>query len=110
MIVASSEWRVLIFEAFCRVYRMGQTSETFVTRLVVRGTIDEKLEQRQLDKDKAIGEALETNTKKLVAFTVKELMELFGPVRKDLDGKAFILVDDEREPRGDIPEPERNDD
>ena len=96
----------LTLQAFGRVYRMGQDSETFVVRLIVKGTVDEKLDEMQIKKDKAIGQALESD-KNIAAFTVKELMELFGPVVEDHEGRAFILVDDEKEPREDTPEPRR---
>ena len=95
-----------MLEAFGRVSRIGQESETFVTRLIVRGTVDERLDAMQMEKDKAIGQALETD-KNIAAFTVKELMKLFGPVMEDQEGRAFILVDDEKEPREDTPEPKR---
>ncbi|KAL8793681.1 MAG: hypothetical protein Q9195_003730 [Heterodermia aff. obscurata] len=103
---SSVEQQGLTLEAFGRVSRIGQESETFVTRFVVRGTVDERLDKMQLEKDKAIGQALEAD-KNIAAFTVKELMKLFGPVTEDQEGRAFILVDDEKEPREDTPEPKR---
>ena len=96
----------LILEAFGRVDRIGQESETFVTRLVVKRTMDERLEEMQIQKEKAIDEALSTN-QHIAGFTVKELMKLFGPVVEDQEGHAFILVDDEKEPREDTPQPKR---
>ena len=96
----------LILGAFGRVDRMGQEFETFFTRLIVKNTVDERLEEIQAQKEKAIGEALSTN-QNIAGFTVKELMKLFGPVVEDREGHAFILVDDEKEPREDTPQPKR---
>lgn len=86
--------------------RIGQEFETFFTRLIVKGTVDQRLDEMQSQKEKAIGEALDTN-QNIAGFTVKELMKLFGPVMEDREGHAFILVDDEKEPREDTPPPKR---
>ena len=81
-------------QAFCRVFRIGQTEETYITRFVVKNTIDEKLEELQKEKDAAIFTAID-DSRMLRTFSVKNLMRLFGPVRHEEDGKPFILVNDD---------------
>lgn len=46
-------------QAFCRVFRIGQESETFITRLVVRETVDEKNQVMQDEKSKEIEAAID---------------------------------------------------
>lgn len=86
-------------QAFCRVFRIGQDSETFITRLVVKNTVDEKLQEIQDEKEKAIGAAIDDNTM-LEKLSLQDLMGLFGPVTLDDNRKPFILVDDEGEYEG----------
>lgn len=89
--------------AICRVFRFGQDSETFITRIVVKNTVDEKLQAMQEAKAKAIGEAID-DEKMLDKLSLTELMRLFGTVELDENHKPFILVDDEGEFEGDAPQ------
>ncbi|KAL8706272.1 MAG: hypothetical protein Q9201_000648 [Fulgogasparrea decipioides] len=82
--------------AFCRVFRIGQESETFITRFVVQNTVDEKLLQMQAAKEEAIRKAIDDN-KMLEALSVQELMGLFGDVQLDENERPFIVVDDDGE-------------
>jgi len=41
-------------QAFCRVFRIGQQEKTFMSRLCVRDTVDERLIQMQEKKQKEI--------------------------------------------------------
>lgn len=82
--------------AFCRVFRIGQESETFITRLVVKNTVDEKLQAMQEAKAKVIGEAID-GEKMLNTLVITDLMRLFGTVELDENHKPFILVEDEGE-------------
>ncbi|KAL8805791.1 MAG: hypothetical protein Q9200_005281 [Gallowayella weberi] len=83
-------------QAFCRVYRIGQENETFITRFVAKNTVDEKLLQMQEEKSKAIREAID-DERMLEELTLRELMALFGRVKMDERKKPFIVVDDEGE-------------
>ncbi|KAL8735482.1 MAG: hypothetical protein Q9181_002789 [Wetmoreana brouardii] len=83
-------------QAFCRVFRIGQESETFITRFVVKNTVDEKLQAMQKEKEAAIRQAIDDD-KMLEALTVPELMSLFGDVQLDENQKPFIVVDDDGE-------------
>lgn len=82
--------------AFCRVFRIGQDSETFITRFVARNTIDDKLQQMQEAKAKAVGHAID-DEKMLKALSLPELLGLFGQVDGSDVEHPFIVVDDEGE-------------
>lgn len=82
--------------AFCRVFRIGQNSETFVTRFVVKDTVDEKLQDMQMVKAKRIGAAID-DLKMLGKLSLEQLLRLFGPVAHDASRRPFILVVDDDE-------------
>ncbi|KAL8645226.1 MAG: hypothetical protein Q9226_007394 [Calogaya cf. arnoldii] len=83
-------------QAFCRVFRIGQDSETFITRFVARNTVDDRLQQMQEDKAKAVGHAIDDETM-LKALSLQELLGLFGQVDGSDVEHPFIVVDDEGE-------------
>ncbi|KAL8754250.1 MAG: hypothetical protein Q9199_004477 [Rusavskia elegans] len=83
-------------QAFCRVFRIGQDSETFITRFVARNTVDDKLQQMQEAKAKAVGHAID-DEKMLKALSLQELLGLFGQVDGSDVEHPFIVVDDEGE-------------
>ena len=47
--------------AFCRVFRIGQSSETHCTRFIVRNTIDERMRDLQIRKQQEIDPVLGEN-------------------------------------------------
>ena len=81
-------------QAFCRVLRIGQDHETFITRLVVKNTVDERLQNMQDSKQEKIGAAID-DSKMLDKLSLEELMRLFGPVKVGEDRRPFILVDED---------------
>ena len=83
-------------QAFCRVFRIGQDQETFITRFIVKNTVDEKLQDMQEYKRERIEAAIGDDGSRQAKLSMAELLRLFGPVRGE-DGKEFILVDDEDE-------------
>jgi SNF2 family DNA or RNA helicase len=46
-------------QAFCRVFRIGQNSETYMSRLCVRSTVDARLVAMQERKQKEINGVME---------------------------------------------------
>lgn len=66
--------------------------ETFITRFVVKDSIDEKMESLQKEKEQDIAKAID-DIKMLKGLSVTKLMNLFGRVSTK-GGKPFILVDD----------------
>jgi SNF2 family DNA or RNA helicase len=81
-------------QAFCRVFRIGQTKETQLCRTIVRNTIDEKMEAIKQRKDREINSLMEnralTDTLKL-----GDLLELFGTVDHDAAGRPFVVANSE---------------
>lgn len=77
--------------AFCRVFRIGQNFETFVSRFVVEDSVDEKIQKLQEDKTKKIGAVMD-NPKMLGKLTLDELLRLFGPVVYE-DQTPIILIE-----------------
>jgi SNF2 family DNA or RNA helicase len=51
-------------QAFCRVFRIGQKEETYMSRLCVENTVDQRLIEMQARKDKEIKEVMEDNGKR----------------------------------------------
>ncbi|KAL9033351.1 MAG: hypothetical protein Q9214_007559 [Letrouitia sp. 1 TL-2023] len=89
-------------QAFCRVFRIGQEHETTISRITVKNTVDERLQQMQEVKAKAIGEAMNV-PKMLQKLSFKELLGLFGPVQEGENRKEFVLVDDDGESDSEMP-------
>ncbi|KAL9127399.1 MAG: hypothetical protein Q9217_003717 [Psora testacea] len=86
-------------QAFCRVHRIGQTKETYITRFKVENTVDDRLIKMQEEKRVIIDNTID-NRELLSQLTLPELMRLFGPVSYDEESKPFIMVDDEAEAGG----------
>ncbi|KAK0253261.1 hypothetical protein LTR35_005683 [Friedmanniomyces endolithicus] len=84
-------------QAFCRVFRIGQTKTTRFTKLVVRDTIDAAMMAMKENKQLEIDEAMSDSRKREIS--IKDLMKLFGPVDEDDEGRPFIFaeVDDGEE-------------
>lgn len=78
-------------QAFCRVFRIGQTSETWITKFIVQRSADEKLMEMQLKKNALIGAAMD-DKEMMSKLTVEEVMRLFGEVRFDKNKKPFIVL------------------
>ncbi|KAG8527381.1 uncharacterized protein KY384_007533 [Bacidia gigantensis] len=82
-------------QAFCRVYRIGQTAETHLTRFVVKDTIDEKLISMQQRKDKIISAAMDDRTV-MKNLGLKDMLHLFGQDVTYFHGEEdFVYSDDE---------------
>jgi SNF2 family DNA or RNA helicase len=50
-------------QAFCRVFRIGQKEQTYMSRLCVKNTVDSRLIQMQEHKTKEISEVMEDGGK-----------------------------------------------
>ncbi|KAK4694056.1 hypothetical protein P7C71_g3458, partial [Lecanoromycetidae sp. Uapishka_2] len=85
-------------QAFCRVFRIGQTEETYITRFMVEGTVDAQLVEMQETKREIIAAAMD-DREVLSKLSLEEIMRLFGEVAYDENSRPFILVDDEEELR-----------
>ncbi|QIW99175.1 hypothetical protein AMS68_004693 [Peltaster fructicola] len=76
-------------QAFCRVFRHGQDKTTELTRLVVKGTIDEDMMNLKNRKLQEINPVLEDE--RATKPTLKELVRLFGSADENGDGTEFIF-------------------
>ncbi|KAF2129498.1 hypothetical protein P153DRAFT_340405 [Dothidotthia symphoricarpi CBS 119687] len=86
-------------QAFCRVFRIGQQDETFMSRLCVKDTVDQRLIEMQERKQKEIDNVMEDGGKRTDKMDIRDLMRLFGNLDNDSEGKPFIMVDNP-DPRG----------
>jgi len=60
-------------QAFCRVFRIGQLEETFMSRLCVKNTVDEHLIGMQDRKDKEIAAIMEDDGKTMKKYVLISL-------------------------------------
>lgn len=89
-------------QAFGRIFRIGQKKDTYMTRLVVRDSVDMRLLTMQLHKlthlEKAIREdddASESGGKRGgKPLGLRELANLFGFLREDSDGQILSVEAD----------------
>lgn len=81
-------------QAFCRVFRIGQESETFITRFIVNNSADDKLTNMQLMKNALIGQAMDDKSA-LSRLTTNDILRLFGEVKFDKNRRPFIHLDDD---------------
>jgi SNF2 family DNA or RNA helicase len=51
-------------QAFCRVFRIGQSKKTYLSRVCVRRTIDERMVEMQEEKQEEIDEVFEAQGEK----------------------------------------------
>ncbi|TKA83177.1 hypothetical protein B0A55_00717 [Friedmanniomyces simplex] len=78
-------------QAFCRVFRIGQTKPTIFMKFVVRNTIDAAMVDMKERKQIEIDEAMSDSRKR--DMSVKDLLKLFGPVEEDDEGHPFIFAE-----------------
>jgi SNF2 family DNA or RNA helicase len=86
--------RAIEDQCFGRVYRIGQEKETSLCRLLVRGTIDEKMEAIKKRKELEI-DSLMNNKNLRESLGLRELLGLFGVVQDNSKGKPFIVANSE---------------
>lgn len=81
-------------QAFGRVYRMSQTKETHLGRIMVRNTIDMRLAQLQLSKLKMIDRSIKDHDPSNMTFTAEEIASLLGRIVQDEQGAIIAIEDD----------------
>ena len=81
-------------QAFCRVFRIGQKSETFITRFTVSRSVDGYLMDMQLRKNALIVKAMEDKSV-MSKLTVSDILRLFGEVRLDKNRRPFVYLEDD---------------
>ncbi|KAF2473961.1 uncharacterized protein BDR25DRAFT_282108 [Lindgomyces ingoldianus] len=80
-------------QAFCRVFRIGQTDTTFMTRFCVQNSVDQRLIDMQERKKREIDEVMEDDGSTVKKMNIRDLMRLFGNLEEDPSGRPFIIVD-----------------
>ncbi|KAK8011522.1 hypothetical protein PG990_010487 [Apiospora arundinis] len=76
-------------QAFGRVYRIGQTKETFLQCILVKGTIDQRIHDLQEKKMREIEQAMHYSK----GLSVDEIISLFGNLTEDEDGNPILEAD-----------------
>ena len=76
-----------------RCYRIGQTKETTLVKLVVKNTIDQAMVAVKDRKQIEIDDCMDSSKMK-EKLTVEDLMRLFGRVEEDEEGVPFIFADE----------------
>lgn len=95
VIIVDPWWNSAIEQqGFCRVYRIGQNRTSQLCKLVVRNTIDEKMEEIKRRKDLEINSVMD-NPSLSESLGFNELLEIFGQVGHDSGGRPFIIANSE---------------
>ena len=63
-------------QAFCRVFRIGQDQETYMSRLCAKATVDEKIMKIQERKEKEIKRVMEEGGKPVEGYVLPTAMSL----------------------------------
>ncbi|KAI0816220.1 hypothetical protein GGR55DRAFT_674426 [Xylaria sp. FL0064] len=82
-------------QAFARVFRIGQTKETYFCRIIADGTIDNRIEALQEEKETKISKLIESGGKRKLS--IEETLSLFGRVKKSKNGTFQVLSDEDEE-------------
>ncbi|KAK3307445.1 P-loop containing nucleoside triphosphate hydrolase protein [Chaetomium strumarium] len=77
-------------QAFGRVHRMGQQKETYLAKVIVRNSIDERLIKLQRKKLEAVNKAIKEHDPSDSDLTAEEIASLMGRVVRD---EAVRIVD-----------------
>lgn len=95
VIIVDPWWNYSVEEqAFCRVFRIGQLQNTYMTRFAVRNTVDEAMINMQERKEEEIDEVInDVKGRRDNRLPMIEMLRLFGETREDTLGRPFILVD-----------------
>lgn len=81
-------------QGYGRVFRMGQTKETYFVRLLAKNTIDGRLAELQAKKLKKIKEMVKDYDTTRSAPKFEEVAELFGKVKYDDQGEVLEVQSD----------------
>ncbi|PVH71787.1 hypothetical protein DL98DRAFT_613085 [Cadophora sp. DSE1049] len=82
-------------QAFGRIFRIGQDKETYMTRIVVKNSVDMRMLSMQLHKLQNLEKAMrDGETKEKEALSLKQLANLFGFLRTDGDGEILSVEAD----------------
>ncbi|KAL7267198.1 hypothetical protein RUND412_010225 [Rhizina undulata] len=80
-------------QAFDRVHRMGQHKEVFITRFIVKNTVEQRILGLQREKQRLADAAMGEGEGRLGRLSVRELLGLFGRVVDDGQGRMHVEAD-----------------
>jgi hypothetical protein len=82
-------------QAFGRIFRIGQKKETYMTRIVVKNTVDMRLLTMQLHKLTNLEKAMRDGEgKEAPNLSLNQLANLFGFLKTDADGEILSVEAD----------------
>ncbi|KAI9051714.1 hypothetical protein LZ554_004754 [Drepanopeziza brunnea f. sp. 'monogermtubi'] len=82
-------------QAFGRIFRIGQLKETYMTRLVVKNSVDMRMLSMQLHKLRNLERAMRDGESKATPnLSMKQLSNLFGFLKTDGDGRIVSVEAD----------------
>jgi hypothetical protein len=87
-------------QAFGRIFRIGQKKETYMTRIIVKNTVDMRLLSMQLHKLRACDRAVDGSGEGAASggerpsLSLRELASLFGFLRTAEDGTLLEIIPD----------------
>jgi hypothetical protein len=80
-------------QVFCHVFCIDQFFEIFITRLVIKNSVDEKLQTLQNSKREIIDVIID-DVKMLNQLSLTKLMQLFESMSVKENKKSFILMNE----------------
>ncbi|KAI0132812.1 SNF2 family N-terminal domain-containing protein [Xylariales sp. AK1849] len=94
-VILVDEWwnHAMQLQAYCRVFRIGQTKETHFLSILAKGTIDEKIFHLQNEKLENIDKCFTSAVRGRGAPKVEEMASLLGLLEEDKDGNTIIEAD-----------------
>ncbi|KAI0598276.1 P-loop containing nucleoside triphosphate hydrolase protein [Biscogniauxia sp. FL1348] len=96
VIILEPWWNVCVEEqAFGRVFRLGQEKETHLMRILMKDSIETKVDEFQKKKAQDIAHTLQDSTSSETNLSLEQVARLLGRPTHDTNGKLIVESDDE---------------
>ncbi|CAJ2512588.1 Uu.00g056030.m01.CDS01 [Anthostomella pinea] len=96
VIVAEPWWNACVEEqAFGRVFRLGQEKDTYLMRILLKGSIETRMTKLRNNKANAIAKMLQESVPIQKDLSPGEIADYFGRATEDKDGRLVVESDDE---------------
>ncbi|KAI1488225.1 P-loop containing nucleoside triphosphate hydrolase protein [Biscogniauxia mediterranea] len=96
VIILEPWWNMCVEEqAFGRVFRIGQEKETHLMRILMRGSIETKIDELQKKKAQDIAHTLQDSTSSETNLSLEQVARLLGRPTHDANGKIIVQSDDD---------------
>jgi hypothetical protein len=83
-------------QVFCHIFCIDQFFEIFITRLIIKNSVDKKLQMLQNSKREIIDVVID-DVKMLNQLSLTKLMQLFESMSVEENKKSFILMNESEE-------------